>query len=138
MVRAVCRGQTSCRTYNLEGSLFPVKMRNLGLKTTRFSSVFNNATQLAVAASLVGPVYGRVITLPDTVADRGNNSGRLWMAGAVELVAAAPVGHIPQVQLNIIMLSYLTHHLVILLLHVSALLLHVCALAAAYCSSRIS
>jgi len=92
--------QVAERITLLEGSPFPAKMRNLGLKTTRFSSVFNNVTQPAVSASLVGPAWGRAITstVAETVANRGSNSGRLLMAGAVEFGAAA--GHNPQDRLG--------------------------------------
>ncbi|KAH8598631.1 hypothetical protein B0O99DRAFT_684021 [Bisporella sp. PMI_857] len=84
----------------LEGSPFPAKMRNLGLRTTRFSSVFNNVTQPAVSASLVGPAWGRAITptVAEAVADRGSNSERLLTAGSVHL--GGPAGHNPQAQLD--------------------------------------
>lgn len=64
-------------------------MRNLGLKTTRFNSVFNNVTE---------PAWGRSITsnMEETVADRSSNSGQSLMTGEVELGVA--VRHNPRAQ----------------------------------------
>lgn len=65
--------QVAERITLVEGSPFPAKMRNLGLKTTRFSEVFSEVAQSAVVA---GNVWGQVVPLPmaETAAERGSNS----------------------------------------------------------------
>jgi hypothetical protein len=48
----------------VEGSPFPLAIRDLGLKKTRFTSVFNTITQPAVSTELPGPTWGRSDVIP--------------------------------------------------------------------------
>jgi hypothetical protein len=63
----------------LEGSPFPTAIRELGLKKTQFTSVFNPVTQPAVSTGLPRPASGRsgvISTVPATLTGRGGDVGR--------------------------------------------------------------
>ena len=67
----------------VEGNPFPIKMRNLGLRTVRLDSVFNNAPQSAVFA---GPAWGQISTsVQKPIAGHDNNPRRQNTTGPVEL-----------------------------------------------------
>jgi hypothetical protein len=68
----------------LERSPFPTAIRDLGLKKTQFTSVFNPVTQPAVSTGLPRPAWGRsgvMSTVPATLTGRGGDVGRPMAIG---------------------------------------------------------
>jgi hypothetical protein len=71
--------QVAERITLLEGSLFPAAIRDLGLKKTRFTSVFNTITQPAMLNGLQGPSPGPgdvMSTVSAPLANGGKDVGR--------------------------------------------------------------
>ena len=69
----------------MEGSPFPAAIRDLGLKTTQFSSVFNKVAQMPGPTGLAGPAEGQGVASPVTgpLAHLGIDVGRhmtVWPA----------------------------------------------------------
>jgi hypothetical protein len=76
--------QVAERITLLEGSPFPAAIRDLGLKKTRFTSVFNTVTQPAVSTGLPGSAGGRggvISTVPAPLTGRGGDVGRPMAIG---------------------------------------------------------
>lgn len=88
--------QVAERITLLEGSPFPAAIRNLGLKSTQFSSVFNGSgstAQSALSTGFVRPLWGQYVTaVPLPSADPGSSIVRPMTAGPTSSVAPASPG----------------------------------------------
>ena len=89
--------QVAERMTLVEGSPFPTKMRNLGLKTTQFSSVFNNVTQSAIVAR---PAWEQAVTstVAEIAGERSSDPRGPTKTAAVEL--GGPAGQNLRAQSN--------------------------------------
>jgi hypothetical protein len=73
--------QVAERITLLEGSPFPAAIRDLGLKKTQLTSVFNTVTQPAVSTGMPGPAWGRGSVISTPLTGRGAEVGRPMAIG---------------------------------------------------------